>query len=162
MNNRIAMIIVAGGLLFGTTGCSGMRDFLFGRGARCGLCRPLSSPILNSVAPAAPCGPSPVYAPVQSYPQAYAGNCTTCYAPSVDCGCGSEGIIHSGIASDPYLNPTGVVSSGMMDSGVVVGSPGIVPSGPVNDGNWTARRYDTDGNMIISEDPLPQGAYIQP
>ncbi|NND98796.1 MAG: hypothetical protein HKN47_15865 [Pirellulaceae bacterium] len=45
MKNRILMVVLTATLLSLTTGCSGMRNFLFGRGARCGLCQTIRQPL---------------------------------------------------------------------------------------------------------------------
>lgn len=68
MNTRIFSIVVAATLMTVSTGCSGMRNFLFGRGARCGLCSSATAP-----APAYT-SPAPTYtapAPNQYQPAPY-------------------------------------------------------------------------------------------
>ncbi len=40
MNTRICSVIASVTLLTLSSGCGGTRNFLFGRGARCGMCRP--------------------------------------------------------------------------------------------------------------------------
>ena len=124
MNSRIVTVVMAAGLLASSTGCSGMKNFLFGRGAACGLCSKLSLPkpcFGNMMPPAATCPPvvaAPVYAPapaapcvaapaapcvtapVASYPAT--DTCGSCYAPPADCGCGTA----AATTVDPYLMPT--------------------------------------------------------
>ncbi|MEO1528273.1 MAG: hypothetical protein AAFX06_22860 [Planctomycetota bacterium] len=146
MNNRILTIVMTAVLLSTSTGCGVFRNFLFGRGARCGLCNRLSAPaqkLAPAAVPAAPACNTPTYVQPQ--------------VPQASCGCQPDpcGQTH---AYDPYL------------SGGYVGS-GMVMESPIYGDNFQARAYqsympavdqgykvDKDGARIIHEDPLPPGA----
>ncbi len=114
MNTRICSVVATVTLLMMTTGCSGMRNFLFGRGARCGSSNP---------APAAqqqPCGGN-TYAPqmncnpgVVSVPQGGCGTCGETYGSAYlgGCGCGTT------YSNDPYMS--GEVMGSMPYPGQVI------------------------------------------
>lgn len=165
MNTRILSIVAVVTLVSTSSGCSGMRNFLFGKGARCGLCNstPGGSPgpqFGNTMQ--APCGapscgqplagPSPGYAgPPQgcgsdgyaSGPYAGGGySCGTCGTPmSGDCGCGY---------SDPYM------SGGTV--GVPQSAPTMVPQ--IQGDDFSARRFDNDGSRILWEEPYYGGTSL--
>ncbi len=120
MNARIFPVVSVATLLLVSTGCSGMQSFLFGRGARCGLCNRVSTAgqALNPFAPApgsrpvygsAPQAPgqqgvSP-YAPPYASPQpggfTGAPTCGDCVGSGADCSCGSVNLGYGG-GGDPY------------------------------------------------------------
>ena len=58
-----------------------------------------------------------------------------------------------GTVRDPYLN-------GYAD-GATIPYEGQVIEGVTSPDNFQARRFDSDGNVIIYEDPMPPGAVIQ-
>lgn len=186
MNNRILSVMTVMTLVAISSGCCGMKNFMFGRGAKCGLCNLgscLPKPSFgNSMA--APCGtPAPSYAPsyapaptCQSQPapiaaaphadcgcQNYAGNVYDGGVYSSGCGCGHEG--YGPVSSDPYISAdpiVGVPGSQVYDSGSVYDG-GFIPNAPYSGGsvpadNFQSRRFDTDGNKILWEEPLPSGA----
>ena len=124
----------------------------------------------------APCGPAPCqsqpYGPapqsVVTAPPAscgcnsYAGHSygSTCYdcgygsthVPSASCNCGGTIDAYGGVVTDPYL------SGGQIVGDTVVGGQSYPPAGvPVQSDNFDARKFDTDGNRITWEEPLPQG-----
>ncbi|WP_236624734.1 hypothetical protein [Rhodopirellula sp. SWK7] len=201
----VTLVMVMGS----ATGCGGMRNFFFGRGARCGLCsrigavgtaiNPLAPP--PNAAPAAPgcgtprCGlfgrnPAPTYAPpVAAAPMApcqtpyqdvcqggYVGNgyvnngyVDGGYSVGMagDCGCGSScggdcgvtqygGVQYDGGVVDPYLG-SGVYDGGY-NSGVIQGD-GFQPRTHQSN-RFDPGQFDSQGDRIISADPLPPGANI--
>ena len=210
MNIRLLALVASVTLLSMSSGCCGLKNFMFGRGARCGLCQRLSAPLSNpapAYAPQAPCGTAP-YAPAPYTPAPYAAApyapaAPTCSqpvvtAPSGDCGCngyayggdvsygsaysgGCEceaygggtclGESYGGVVHDPYLSSGTVVPySGQVIDGGIVGDqviPGTsYPSSPAqiqpdDFGPATSRKFDTDGNKILWEEPLPPGATPQ-
>ena len=142
MNNRIGTVVVAVTLLSLMTGCSGMKNFMFGRGARCGLCTKVGSclgtPCFGNTmqAPAPQYASAPQYAPS---PQPYAApqcaapayQAPTCQAPvcgcetaptyaGESCGCGASSAAY-GPAVDPYNN--GVVYGDAISNAPSYGSP---------------------------------------
>ena len=142
MMARIFPILTVATLLTLTTGCSGMQSFLFGRGARCGLCNRLSTAgqALNPFAPApgsqptcnqspyaqpgygqAPRGVSP-QAPAYGVPHpgayATAPGCNSCVGSGThggDCGCGNVVHGYRGVIdpySDVYYGDDGIPTDG--------------------------------------------------
>ncbi|QDT10479.1 hypothetical protein [Planctomycetes bacterium K23_9] len=218
MNKRILTVVATVTLLCTTSGCSGMRNFLFGRGARCGLCSNLRRPLqrinpLNRqtqvpVAPmmqAAPlagttCAPGLMATPNSYGPQLGCGmeaGCGREMGCGLEAGCGIETLPNScncgnassygpvirnyGSASiDPYLAGGQVIDGGVINGmpidGQIIGNPimgeqvigsSIYGGQAFDGGSWvprgdsgiySANKYDTDGNKIISEEPLPPGA----
>ncbi len=151
MNTRICSVVATVTLLTLSTGCSGMRNFLFGRGARCGLCNRLdvSTPSYDTVQQA-PCGSTcPTYGTtvpqnVVTGPQVgcgcvtdSCGSCGTTYGSAYggSCGCGVAGQY----TVDPYLSGGTIVD-------------GAVGNGVIMEDDFHARRYDSQGDLIISED----------
>lgn len=175
-------------VLSSSSGCTGMKNFMFGRGAGCGLCNRARA-IGTAVNPLAPapqtpagsgcrlpgCGlfgrnQSPAYAPPMAY--APAPMCAPSYGPDYaqaqgeyadpgyssampgDCSCGSDcggtcgsvnqgGAAFQGGAVDPYLG------SGSYQGGAVMQGDGFQSRG------YDARRFDEQGDRIISQDPMP-------
>lgn len=130
MNASISSVVTTVTLLIITPGCSGMGNFLFGRGARCGLCN--RGPAFQAPQPprpqpqTQPCQPNPCvpYQPQQPYgmtPAYPAGPCsppcgTYGSAYGGDCQCGSA------YMSDPYIG--GEVIEGY--PGEIMGSPEVL------------------------------------
>lgn len=113
MNRRIFSVLTTVTLILLSTGCSGMRDFMFGRGARCGLCNRS-----NPQPPAAfPYGPPPAAPPMAApgccgcngYPAAGHNSYVGSGYVGGDCGCG----VTSGYGTvvDPYLGATTIDDS---------------------------------------------------
>ena len=174
MKTRIMTVVASVTLLCLTSGCGVMRQFWFGRGARCGPHAPKYVP----VAPPAPCHAPIRQQPVAAVPQAGCG-CETAapvYAREVGCGIESYG----GVINDPYLSGeivgNGVImgeypyaSGQIVGDGVIVGEypagsslPGtVMPDnfGPaqIDSQGYRSNKFDTDGARIISEEPLPPG-----
>lgn len=205
MNIRIGSIMMAATLIATSTGCGTMKNFLFGRGARCGLCSSLGSclptPKFGNMA-SAPCstglcptGPvaAPAYAPAPAYQSPVcnsapiAGNPCECenYADhsygseiysSGTCGCGQHGgetylgESYGPISSDPYLNSGQIIQGSVPNYGQPIPSgvtspltsyPQSYPTVPSQSDGFQARKFDSDGNKILWEEPLPAGARAQ-
>ena len=163
MNARIFSVVMAVTLVSLSSGCSGMRNFLFGRGARCGLCQRLSDAgnALNPLAPA-PYTPSagpgwrgePVCGyegptcgyegPVCGYEAPRCGSCVGSgylgrrysWGDQVDSGYGS--------VRDPYLN-------GQYLPGPVLPYDGQIIQGPVVSDEWNPR----DGEVVQPPSAAP-------
>lgn len=92
MNIRIGSIMMAATLIATSTGCGTMKNFLFGRGARCGLCSSLPIPKFGNMA-SAPCSTglcpsSPVAAPAYAPAPAYQSPiCNSAPIAGSPCGC---------------------------------------------------------------------------
>tara|TARA_R110002049_G_scaffold27321_2_gene94300 strand:+ start:538325 stop:538669 length:345 start_codon:yes stop_codon:yes gene_type:complete len=96
------------------------------------------------------------------------GSATYGSAYGGDCQCQSYG----GVVSDPYLSSGTVVPYGEQIIGEQILGEQIVgdqviggtsyPNGsaPIQS-EWQARKFDTDGNKILWEEPLPPGATPQ-
>ncbi|TWU02575.1 hypothetical protein [Stieleria varia] len=166
MKNRILTIVAASTLLCLTTGCGTVRNFLFGRGAGCGLCRSnasiLPQPASVPVAPPA-CGLTQPE-PTCGYP---AQNTCGCQTPATCGTCSpssnSYGPVSSGYAPDPYSGIIGSsVDGGYIQGEVINGAPtyGGTEGWYERPGTSTQQSYkvDRDGARIVSEDPLPPGA----
>lgn len=186
MNTRICSVVAAATLLSLSSGCCGMKNFLFGRGARCGLCNKLSSiprPQFGNVMQA-PCGQTP-YTPAAPAPQQYAApayqpqstcgcnnntygapaysageTCGTCYSAAhsgIDCGCNSGVNSYAPAMTDPYGGGQVIHDGGAIYGGEVYGGQ-VVPNSPTIMGDsFNARKVDADGNKILWEEPLPPG-----
>ncbi len=200
----VALVTVLGS----SSGCSGMKNFLFGRGASCGLCnraraigtainplaaapapRPMGAPPAPGCriprcglfgrnqtpthAPPAACAPAPTCAP--SYGPSYGGGQGGYAGPSYangdcvsegysaampgDCGCGTScggncgayngGVMYDRGVVDPYLG-SGATNGGYQGGEVIQGDGFQARS-------YGARRFDDQGDQIISEDPMPAG-----
>jgi hypothetical protein len=107
--------------------------------------------------------------------------CGTCGDSYVGGGCGCESNLHYGSADygingydmgtvDPYSNGAslGTLVPGQQYNGETVIDAQPIPQGGVpvqsypsspnvSDGNWQARKFDSDGNKILWEEPLPSG-----
>ncbi|TWU60831.1 hypothetical protein Poly51_11120 [Rubripirellula tenax] len=153
MNSRIATMMTAVTLIVISTGCGATRNFLFGRGAQCGLCTKLGSclpkPQFGNMMPApcasGLCGSAPVaapaYAPAFQAPQgvatapscgcqSYAGTSYPSDAySSGTCGCGNAYDSYAPAVSDPYLSSGSVYDGGSIPyEGQVIGEPAYPPS----------------------------------
>lgn len=178
MKNRMILVVMTATLISTSTGCGPIRNFLFGRGAGCGLCNRLAAPapFLRGPAavPAAPTCNTPTYIqPGYAAPQTDCGCPTPCQSADV-CGNASgygpvyqPGEVISGYGADPYnvapvpgaIYPSTIVPGYSDDFGPrssVIGSGTVTSQYP----NWSGQGYRTDkhGDRIIHEDPLPPGA----
>lgn len=178
MNNRTGPVIAVLMLTMLSSGCARTRTFLFGRGARCGAPNQASAPAYSSPSPG-PCAqtrpyqPTPYQAPMRyqapmSYqPQMpYQYQAPACSPPpqELGCGCGYEyspPVYYGGscptcgeVVSDPYLSGGAIPYDGQIIGSEII-SDGTVPIQP---DDFEARKFDSDGNPIIWEAPLPDGA----
>ena len=155
MNARIVPAVLTATLLGLTTGCSGMRDFMFGRGARCGLCTRLSAAgqALNPLRPfpERQQGPRPCY----NGPQPPGGGCGVSPQAAPYHGAGGGGYGYQGYAeAESYCGACGgAVGSGYAGGscecgGVVSGYGSVsdpyleIPSGGVPADNFMPRSED--------------------
>tara|TARA_R110002073_G_scaffold6540_9_gene38475 strand:- start:9289 stop:9867 length:579 start_codon:yes stop_codon:yes gene_type:complete len=181
MNTRFVSVVASVMLLLVSSGCGTLRQFWFGRGARCGLCNTTQS-ILPArpglLSQAAPCAPAP-YAPVVPQPQvplAVAPNagceCNTYAGPELGCGsevaakCPNCNSVSSGYGSDvgsygyqSSRDQYGNVVNDPYLQGEIVGSS-VYDNGTIygNPSNIISDDFDARGDRIISRDPLPPGA----
>jgi len=195
MSIRTFTIVTLVMVMSSATGCGGMRNFLFGRGAGCGLCNRIGA-VGNAINPLAPapgvapvagvappkrgCGlfnrnPAPIYAPPVACAPApncanecvgsgygYGGYVDNGYASAMpgDCqSCTSHGGYESGVVHDPYLAAPVMGNEYPVDGY----SNGGIPSGGWYDRNnapYGARKFDSQGDEIISESPMPAGARV--
>jgi len=162
-----------------STGCSGMRNFLFGRGARCGLCSRLGAagqalnPLAPAPAPTAPCNAAP-YAPAAPYavapPCGAAGGAPapTVYGGPV-CGSGMGGGYAAAMPGGCGCQTEGYPSGAAYYGGTEYVSPGyetVVPGGMIQGDNFQSRnyetrRYDSQGDWIVQEDPMPSDVIVR-
>ena len=140
MNTRICSVIAIMTLVTFSSGCAGIKNFLFGRGARCGLCSggslaPQFGNAMQAPNPAGPC-------------QQPAG-CNGQVSSAQPCGgCGSTAMNHSGYGNygvaDPYQSGQVIPQNGQM-----MGDAGV----PMQTDGFNARKFDTDGSRILWEEP---------
>ena len=140
MNTRICSVIAIMTLVTFSSGCAGIKNFLFGRGARCGLCSggslaPQFGNAMQAPNPAGPC-------------QQPAG-CNGQVSSAQPCGdCGSTAMNHSGCGNygvaDPYQSGQVIPQNGQM-----MGDAGV----PMQTDGFNARKFDTDGSRILWEEP---------
>jgi hypothetical protein len=78
-----------------------------------------------------------------------------------DCGCGNGAGGYGPVVTDPYL-PGNIVGGSVPYNGVVgeqaIGGqsyPGT--TAPIQSDNFNARKFDSDGNRILWEQPLTKG-----
>ena len=139
MNTRICSVIAVMTLVTFSSGCSGVKNFLFGRGARCGLCSGGSAAPLFGNTMQAP-NPGTYQQPAagcngQVYSAQPGGGCGTTVPDN--CGCGPYGNV------DPYQS--GQV---LPQNGQIMGGTG----GPMQTDSFNARKFDTDGSRILWEE----------
>jgi len=160
MNMRIVAVVMTAALVTTSTGCGRMQNFLFGRGARCGLCNRMAPPPAPAMTQP-PCG-NPGHPPggcqcVDPCQNSYQGTGTPSYGPSYRAPAGDCS------TCDPYSSP--VVGSAV-SPGVVEGygsqwypaptdSQGYRSNLPAYDQGY---KVDKDGARILHEEPLPPGA----
>lgn len=167
MNVRFVAIVATVTIVATSGGCSGMRNFLFGRGAACGVC-PSQGPAYGMPGPELGCGMEPGcgYEPVCGHEGGHVGGLRrgcglfgggTCNG-SDSCGCGSQG---HGYAPNSYGAYSGVVNDPYAFGGEVIGSEAI--GGPYNGypgavypGTIVGDNFDTRPGQIMSVTPGPQ------
>lgn len=155
MNRNVSVVAVV--LLLSTSsGCSGMKNFLFGRGAQCGVCNQAASPTLlpNGLAPYAPpvasadCGCNGHAAGDVCTGDATYGSYGAAYGPGVE----YSNSYGPGV-SDPY-------GEQIIGGGVIYGQGAMGP-GTIIDGGYVpgsmSDNFDARGDRIIRQDPLPPG-----
>jgi len=175
MNVRFVALVAAVTIVATSGGCSGMRNFLFGRGAACGIC-PSQGPAYGMPGPELGCGMEPGcgYEPSCGYepgcghePRRHGllrrgcglfggGTC----GGSDACGCGSQrhGFapnpygVYSGVVNDPYAFEGGVIGSETI-GGPYNGFPGAVYPGMIVDDGFDAR-----GGQIMNVVPAPRAS----
>ena len=173
MKTRFLTIIATLTVLSVTPGCGVLRQFWFGRGARCGNGALTQGPLANlrnrvqqQGQVALPTTGTCQQQPVVAAPGTLAGpncGCAPAYAGAV-CGhesaCGLESACgiesYGGVINDPYLNG-GIVSGGVVNGGIVDG--GIVNGGIVGGeiiGGSIAPGTVIDGGTVIGG-PYPSG-----
>jgi len=167
MNVRLVALIATVSIVVTSGGCSGMRNFLFGRGAACGVC-PSQGPSFGLPTPDPGCGMEPGcgYEPGCGHePPRHRGLRRGCGLfgggacnGSDSCGCGSGSHAFtpnaygafSGVVNDPYALHGEVIGSEMI-GGPYNGYPGAVYPGTVVGDN-----FGTRGGQVMSVDPAPQ------
>ncbi|WP_236622420.1 hypothetical protein [Novipirellula maiorica] len=172
MNTRFMSVVAAMTLLLVSSGCGTLKQFWFGRGARCGLCNRTQSVLpgnLGVLPQPAPCTQTP-YAPVAPQPQVPLAvaptpgcECNTYTGPELGCGsevaakCPSCNSVSSGYGGNlgygTSLDQYGNVVNDPYLQGEIVGSSIYGDSG-----NIISDDFDARGDRIISRDPLPPGA----
>jgi hypothetical protein len=158
-------------------GCSGMRNFLFGRGAACGIC-PNQGPAYGVPGPELGCGMEPGcgYEPGCGHELGCGYETPGAHRPfagvrrgcglfggglcngSSSCNCGSRGLTpsanpygaFSGVVNDPYGFGGEVIGSEMI-GGPYNGYPSVVYPGTVVDDNFDSR----DSRIIRGESVRP-------
>ncbi len=167
MNNRFILVVMTAAVVTTTSGCTPFRNFFFGRGAECGLCNRLSTPLRRQAPPAAaqptcnqPLAAQPRYVPQPSVYGCNPNPCATGYVPA--------GQTMRAYPADPYCCGTGYAAGGIVDGqGYVQPYSGVWQPAPTDAQGYRTNymgypdvgyRVDEDGNRIVYEDPLPPGA----
>ena len=139
MNTRICSVIAIMTLVSFSTGCTGIKNFLFGRGARCGLCNGGSLAPQFGNAMQAPNPNGSCQQPAGYNGQVYSAQpCGGCGSTVPNhCGCGNYGV------ADPYQSGQVIPQNGQ-----VMGGTGV----PMQTDGFNARKFDTDGSRILWEE----------
>ena len=139
MNTRICSVIAIMTLVSFSTGCTGIKNFLFGRGARCGLCNGGSLAPQFGTAMQAPNPNGSCQQPAGYNGQVYSAQpCGGCGSTVPNhCGCGNYGV------ADPYQSGEVIPQNGQ-----VMGGTGV----PMQTDGFNARKFDTDGSRILWEE----------
>ncbi len=162
MNTRILTVLATAALLCTTVGCSGMRNFMFGRGARCGLCNDARGTLRNlnplarqnqvqsgPLAQAPPliggrCRSRNVTPPANNYgPQVKSGGEAVC---GVEAGCGMEQAPVACNSCPPYGAAMGNYDSTMADP--YLNGDGQIIDGQIIDGQIIDGQIIDGGNVI--------------
>ncbi len=169
MMNRNVSVVAVVLLLSTSSGCSGMKNFLFGRGARCGLCNQAGAP-----SPLLPTGLAPYAPPTASADCGCNGHVASDVCTG-DADCGSYGAAYGpGVeysnsygpaVSDPYgeqIIGGGVMygQGGVYDQGAAYGQGTVYNQGSVVPGSMSDN-FDARGDRIIQQDPMPPGAQLR-
>lgn len=139
MNTRICSVIAIMTLVSFSSGCTGIKNFLFGRGARCGLCNGGSLAPQFGNAMQAPNPNGSCQQPAGYNGQVYSAQpCGGCGSTVPNhCGCGNYGV------ADPYQSGQVIPQNGQ-----VMGGTGV----PMQTDGFNARKFDTDGSRILWEE----------
>ena len=139
MNTRICSVIAIMTLVSFSTGCTGIKNFLFGRGARCGLCNGGSLAPQFGNAMQAPNPNGSCQQPAGYNGQVYSAQpCGGCGSTVPNhCGCGNYGV------ADPYQSGQVIPQNGQVMGGTAV---------PMQTDGFNARKFDTDGSRILWEE----------
>ena len=105
------------------------------------------------------------------------GTCGGCETGTMgNCGCSAVADSYGPVVSDPY-QPGQVVEGGHVMSEPIMGQPMMgqpimgeqimggsvgsqpyaTPGAPIQEDDFSARKFDADGNRILWEEPLPEG-----
>jgi hypothetical protein len=89
----------------------------------------------------------------------YSGRpCGTCGNLN-DCGCGGTVGGYGPAVNDPYMLGGGQIIGEQVIGGQVIGGQAYPsPTAPIQSDDFSARKFDSDGNRILWEEPLPAGA----
>ena len=140
MNTRICSVIAIMTLVTFSSGCTGIKNFLFGRGARCGLCSggSVAPQFGNAMQAPNPSGPYQQSAGGCNGQVYSAQPCNGCGATAPNnCGCGNYGV------ADPYQSGQMIPQNGQMMGGA---------GGPMQTDSFNARKFDADGSRILWEE----------
>jgi hypothetical protein len=157
MNVRLVALIATVTIVTTSGGCSGMRNFLFGRGAACGVC-PSQGPNMGLPGPELGCGMEPGcgYEPGCGHEPVRRRGCGlfgggVCNG-SDSCSCSGS----HGFAPNPYGAYSGGVNDPYAMEGEVIGSEMI--GGPYNGypGTIVGDNFGTRGGQIMSVEPAPR------
>ncbi len=161
MNKQLTTVLATLSLLVSTGGCSGMRNFLFGRGAACGTCAAVN-PGYGVAPPSEPaCGYEPACGQELAAPGPFArlrgGCCLSNGQPNhagQDCECGSSGAYmpsnvdaYGSQVHDPYAYNGEVIGSEVIGNGY---------NGYPVQGQIVGDNFDARGDRIISQGPVGQ------
>ncbi len=171
MNKLIGTFLATLSLLVSSGGCSGMKNFLFGRGAACASCATTAPSYTPYIQAEPTCGHEPVcgyepscgHEPVCGYEAAPMGLIDRLHS---GCGllagrgtCGGSSNCNCSSATQTYMNPVvdpyaGVVQDPYSYSGEVIGSQVI---GDVYNGYpaVTSDNFDARGGNVINSVPAP-------
>ena len=140
MKTRICSVIAIMTLVTFSSGCTGIKNFLFGRGARCGLCSggSVAPQFGNAMQAPNPSGPYQQSAGGCNGQVYSAQPCNGCGATAPNnCGCGNYGV------ADPYQSGQMIPQNGQMMGGA---------GGPMQTDSFNARKFDADGSRILWEE----------
>ncbi|TWU24202.1 hypothetical protein Pla52o_21280 [Novipirellula galeiformis] len=175
MNTRYLSVVASVTLLVVSSGCGNLKQFWFGRGARCGLCNTISGimpgrPGCLSQAPS--CNAAPYTAPPVAAAPPAGCTCSPYAGPQVEgygeLGCGSE-VAAKCPTCAPFSSGYGNIvgdygyDSSVDQYGTVVTDPylqgGAVGSSVYgNPGSGMSDNFDARGDRILNIEPLPPGA----
>jgi hypothetical protein len=183
MIKQLATYVATMTLLVSSSGCSGMKNFLFGRGAACSTCAP-SAPVYGVAPPMEPscgyeptCGHEPTcgFEPAHRGPIAslrsgcglFNGQSVCNGSPGCNCGPSAQSYMPSGFDAyqgavhDPYAHSGEVIGSQVMGDNYngypIQGNvmEGSMAPGVSYPGGTVQDNFDARGDRIINVNPLP-------